>query len=226
VWEWNETGFDGINNTADENREVRGGTWGSVSDPLGASVRFSYSPTFEYDDIGFRVAVVSLESPVVLSSGLLAALKFEGNLSDSSELGLHAGSWFGGGTASYVLQSPGGGVGAGTRSALFNGTTDRIDLANSAALNMNDGVPFSMSAWIKTDFNDGQRVILGKAAAFPRITRCPSLKSVLIHADIEKGTPSFMFSAALFAKSIRSVVPLNRAERVPAPTPPPGDCKT
>ena len=59
VWEWNETGFDGINNTADENREVRGGTWGSVSDSLGASVRFSYSPTFEWDDIGFRVVVIS-----------------------------------------------------------------------------------------------------------------------------------------------------------------------
>jgi hypothetical protein len=29
---------------------------------------------------------------------------------------------------------------------------------------MNDGVPFSMSAWIKTDFSGGQRVILAKAA--------------------------------------------------------------
>ena len=51
------------------------------------------------------------------------------------------------------------------------------------------------------------------------ITRCPELKSVLIHAAIENGTPLFMFNAALLAKSIRSVVPLNSAARVPAPTP-------
>ena len=80
AWEWNETAFDGINNTAGENRELRGGSWlnsgyvyGSVG--LGASVRFDDFPTDEYSFFGFRVA--SVPEP---STGLLVLLGLSGLL--------------------------------------------------------------------------------------------------------------------------------------------------
>jgi hypothetical protein len=91
-----------------------------------------------------------------LSQGLVAYYPFSGNANDSS------GNGNSGIPISPVLSTDR--LGASNAAYTFNGTSDRIDLANSAALNMNNGVPFSMSAWIKTDFNDGQRVILGKAA--------------------------------------------------------------
>ncbi|NBS80014.1 LamG domain-containing protein [bacterium] len=91
-----------------------------------------------------------------LSKGLAAYYPFSGNANDSS------GNGNNGIPVSPVLSVDR--LGASNAAYTFNGTSDRIDLANSAALNMNNGVPFSMSAWIKTDFNDGQRVILAKAA--------------------------------------------------------------
>jgi len=36
VWEWNETAYDGSNNTAGENRVLRGGSWSTTSLTLGA----------------------------------------------------------------------------------------------------------------------------------------------------------------------------------------------
>jgi formylglycine-generating enzyme required for sulfatase activity len=66
VWEWNETAFDGSNNTADENRELRGGVWASgTSDGLGASLRNVVVPALEGSPFGFRVA--SLPEPSSLS---------------------------------------------------------------------------------------------------------------------------------------------------------------
>ena len=91
-----------------------------------------------------------------LNRSLVAYYPFNGNAKDLS------GSGNDGIPVSPVLSADR--LGAANAAYTFNGTSDRIDLANSAALNMNNGVPFSMSAWIKTDFNDGQRVILGKAA--------------------------------------------------------------
>jgi len=91
-----------------------------------------------------------------LSKGLVAYYPFSGNANDSS------GNGNSGTPVSPVLSADR--LGAANAAYTFNGTSDRIDLANSAALNMNNGVPFSMSAWIKTDFSDGQRVILAKAA--------------------------------------------------------------
>ena len=91
-----------------------------------------------------------------LSQGLVAYYPFSGDANDSS------GNGNNGIPVSPVLSADR--LGAANAAYTFNGTSDRIDLANSAALNMNNGVPFSMSAWIKTDFNDGQRVILAKAA--------------------------------------------------------------
>jgi formylglycine-generating enzyme required for sulfatase activity len=78
VWEWMETAYDGTNNTAGENRELRGGSWydyGFVSVLLGASVRNSVDPSGVYGDFGFRVA--SVPEP---STGLLVVLGLSGLL--------------------------------------------------------------------------------------------------------------------------------------------------
>jgi formylglycine-generating enzyme required for sulfatase activity len=75
VWEWMETAYDGINNTAGEGRELRGGYWSSISNTLADSYRESYSPTFQYYDMGFRVA--SVPEP---STGLLVVLGLSGLL--------------------------------------------------------------------------------------------------------------------------------------------------
>jgi formylglycine-generating enzyme required for sulfatase activity len=75
VWEWIETAYDGSNNTAGENRVLRGGSWGITSLTLGASYRFVNSPTNEDNIFGFRVA--SVPEP---STGLLVVLGLSGLL--------------------------------------------------------------------------------------------------------------------------------------------------
>jgi formylglycine-generating enzyme required for sulfatase activity len=66
VWEWNETAEDGSNNTAGENRQLRGGAWVYDSDILGASNRIGSSPANGNNgSIGFRVA--SVPEPSTLS---------------------------------------------------------------------------------------------------------------------------------------------------------------
>jgi formylglycine-generating enzyme len=75
--EWNETAYDGINNTAEERRELRGGSWNFDSLALGASSRSGSSPTSEGHFIGFRVVSVSVPEP---STGLLVALGISGLL--------------------------------------------------------------------------------------------------------------------------------------------------
>jgi formylglycine-generating enzyme len=50
VYEWNETVMGSTS------RCVRGGDWFNVSDLMAASYRFSVHPTFEYSNVGFRVA--------------------------------------------------------------------------------------------------------------------------------------------------------------------------
>jgi formylglycine-generating enzyme required for sulfatase activity len=75
VWEWNETAYDGSNNIAGENREVRGGAWYDSSSSLDASTRDGISPTGEGSGYGFRVA--SVPEP---STGLLVVLGLSGLL--------------------------------------------------------------------------------------------------------------------------------------------------
>ena len=79
VWEWNETAYDGTNNTAGENRELRGGAWNVTSGYLVASYRFFNSPASEIDGhIGFRVASVpepSTLSLLAIGLGGLAILR-------------------------------------------------------------------------------------------------------------------------------------------------------
>jgi len=80
VFEWMETEYDGTNNTAGEDREVRGGSWDVGSFGYSdASVRTRDNPTdedFFYGyDLGFRVA--SVPEP---STGLLVVLGLSGLL--------------------------------------------------------------------------------------------------------------------------------------------------
>ena len=76
VWEWMETAYDGINSTAGEDRELRGGSWSFYSVGLGASYRDADGPTFERATyLGFRVA--SVPEP---STGLLVLLGLSGLL--------------------------------------------------------------------------------------------------------------------------------------------------
>ena len=65
MWEWNETAYDGTNNTAGESRELRGGSWDNNSFFLDASIRSSGVPSVEDFDGGFRVA--SVPEPSALS---------------------------------------------------------------------------------------------------------------------------------------------------------------
>jgi formylglycine-generating enzyme required for sulfatase activity len=77
VWEWMETAYDGINNTAGENRELRGGSWNFYSSSLDASFRVIDYPTRESIVNGFRVA--SVPEPTSFSllvlGGLVVALR-------------------------------------------------------------------------------------------------------------------------------------------------------
>jgi formylglycine-generating enzyme required for sulfatase activity len=69
VWEWIESAYDGINDSPTEGREVRGGSWNSLSSLLDAASRNNSDPTTEDSIYGFRVA--SVPEP---SSGLLVLL--------------------------------------------------------------------------------------------------------------------------------------------------------
>jgi formylglycine-generating enzyme len=82
VWEWNETAYDGTNDTAGENRQLRGGAWnifGSIV--LDASSRSEFRPAGEDVFLGFRVA--SVPEPLGVpepSTGLLVVLGLGGLL--------------------------------------------------------------------------------------------------------------------------------------------------
>jgi len=67
VWEWNETAYDGSNNTAGENRDIRGASWYYGREAMVASYRGDDSPMGESHDIGFRVAAVGVPEPSALS---------------------------------------------------------------------------------------------------------------------------------------------------------------
>ena len=74
VWEWDESAFDGINNSSSEDRAVRGGRLNSTDLTLRASFRTNNPPSSSLSIIGFRVASVPEPSSTVLmcSASLLA----------------------------------------------------------------------------------------------------------------------------------------------------------
>jgi formylglycine-generating enzyme required for sulfatase activity len=65
VWEWNETAYDGTNDTVGEIRDFRGGTWHFNSSSLDTSLRYDHEPAYEGLNSGFRVA--SVPEPSALS---------------------------------------------------------------------------------------------------------------------------------------------------------------
>jgi hypothetical protein len=77
VWEWNETAYDGGNNTAGEDRQLRGGAWYSYSNDLVASDCLHDDPSLEIFVIGFRVASVPEPSSLSLLAlgGVVVALR-------------------------------------------------------------------------------------------------------------------------------------------------------
>jgi len=65
--EWNETAIDGINDSAEENREFRGGVWYMLVGTSSAELRITNSkPSYEYAFAGFRIAMVPEPSALSL----------------------------------------------------------------------------------------------------------------------------------------------------------------
>jgi formylglycine-generating enzyme required for sulfatase activity len=66
VWEWNESAFDGTNNSAYEGRAVRGGFWNVPESVLRSSYPFVEDPSSQNPSVGFRVASVPEPSTYAL----------------------------------------------------------------------------------------------------------------------------------------------------------------
>ena len=67
VWEWNESAFDGTNNSSTEDRLIRASSWASSDNPMrSSSSRGSFGPTYEFDTFGLRVASVPEPSTYAL----------------------------------------------------------------------------------------------------------------------------------------------------------------
>jgi hypothetical protein len=73
VWEWQESAFDGVNDSPSENRAYRDGSWVSPEISMRSTERLSIT-SGEYLDVGFRVASVVPEPTSVALLGLGAVL--------------------------------------------------------------------------------------------------------------------------------------------------------
>jgi len=92
--------------------------------------------------------------------GPVAWLNFNNTLADqAANPRPHDGTFVGEATYSAAVPNPT----AGSASAIFDGAGDRVELANPGDLNLSGSNPFTITAWIKTDFADGDRVIVGKS---------------------------------------------------------------
>ena len=65
VWEWTETAFDGPNDSPNETRILRGGSWAYNLNYLESSALISEAPQMQNEDYGFRI--VMLPEPSALS---------------------------------------------------------------------------------------------------------------------------------------------------------------
>lgn len=76
VFEWEETGFDLVNDSSSSSsfRGVRGGYFGSNFINLSSSLRIDGSPAVGYVNIGFRVASISVPEPSSLLLGAVASV--------------------------------------------------------------------------------------------------------------------------------------------------------
>lgn len=68
LFEWTESAFTGPNNSVNEPRAYRGGSFDSGAEALDSSARFFTSPSSEFDSLGFRIASI----PEPAATGLLA----------------------------------------------------------------------------------------------------------------------------------------------------------
>lgn len=78
VMEWNETAYTGINSLSSEQRAIRGGSYFADEFSMRASSRNYDLPTYEGNNLGFRVASVPEPSTyllVLLGAGALYALR-------------------------------------------------------------------------------------------------------------------------------------------------------
>jgi formylglycine-generating enzyme required for sulfatase activity len=69
VFEWNESAFDGSNNSPSEDRAVRGGYWFTTEANLRSSFRFDSVPSSSNSSVGFRVASVPEPTAAMLMIG-------------------------------------------------------------------------------------------------------------------------------------------------------------
>jgi hypothetical protein len=79
VYEWDETAFDRMNNSAGEGRDIQGGSWGTSANVLSAAhTGIGIMPTLEGDSVGIRIASVVPEPQAMLLTvtSLLGLLHF------------------------------------------------------------------------------------------------------------------------------------------------------
>ena len=59
VWEWQESAFDGLNNSSTEDRVYRGGGRGDAGNNMRSSIRSAFDPAANGDSVGLRVASIA-----------------------------------------------------------------------------------------------------------------------------------------------------------------------
>ena len=69
VWEWDESAFDGTNNSSSELRTILGGSWNNPEVNLRSSSRSTNVPSSSINNVGFRVASVPEPSCAMLMLG-------------------------------------------------------------------------------------------------------------------------------------------------------------
>jgi len=74
VYEWNESADDGVNNSTNENRGRRGGSWDNSVNYLRSSTQFGNSPNGGDYNIGFRVVSIPEPSTLMLTLICVGAL--------------------------------------------------------------------------------------------------------------------------------------------------------